>query len=153
VVYHSASPFFSFVSFFFSSHTVWLPVPLPSHLIDTPVLIGCDQENEETILFLGRVHKPPWSEGDCCFYDLSNIYHVFCGILLSYFLLNCYQSLRRMNHPNIVKLKEVIRENDMLFFVFEYMVWSIHNPCLCVVSVLVVCEVTVVCVFCSLWWC
>jgi len=59
VVYHSASPFFSFVSFFFSSHTVWLPVPLPSHLIDTPVLIGCDQENEEKILFLGRVHKPP----------------------------------------------------------------------------------------------
>lgn len=32
------------------------------------------------------------------------------------------QSLRRMNHPNIVKLKEVIRENDMLFFVFEFMV-------------------------------
>ena len=86
VVYHSASPFFLLFLFFFSSHTVWLPVPLPSHLIDTPVLIGCDQENEEKILFLGRVHKPPWSEGDCCFYDLSNIYHVFCGILLSYLL-------------------------------------------------------------------
>lgn len=27
-----------------------------------------------------------------------------------------------MSHPNIVKLKEVIRENDILFFVFEYMV-------------------------------
>lgn len=27
-----------------------------------------------------------------------------------------------MNHPNIVKLKEVIRENDILYFVFEYMV-------------------------------
>ena len=26
-----------------------------------------------------------------------------------------------MNHPNIVKLKEVIRENDILYFVFEYM--------------------------------
>ena len=26
-----------------------------------------------------------------------------------------------MNHPNIIKLKEVIRENDELFFVFEYM--------------------------------
>ena len=33
-----------------------------------------------------------------------------------------YQSLSRMNHPNIVKLKEVIRENDILYFVFEYMV-------------------------------
>ena len=27
-----------------------------------------------------------------------------------------------MNHPNIVKLKEVIREHDILYFVFEYMV-------------------------------
>ena len=154
VVYHSASPFFLLFLFFFSSHTVWLPVPLPSHLIDTPVLIGCDQENEEKILFLGRVHKPPWSEGGCCF--MTCLISIMCSVAFSwvtYYLLNRYQSLRRMNHPNIVKLKEVIRENDMLFFVFEYMVWSIHNPCLCVVSVLVVCEVTVVWVFCSLWWC
>lgn len=27
-----------------------------------------------------------------------------------------------MKNPNIVKLKEVIRENDILYFVFEYMV-------------------------------
>ncbi|CAN7124412.1 unnamed protein product [Brassica rapa subsp. narinosa] len=31
------------------------------------------------------------------------------------------KSLSRMNHPNIVKLKEVIRENDNMYFVFEYM--------------------------------
>ncbi|KAF3648016.1 Serine/threonine-protein kinase MAK [Capsicum annuum] len=31
------------------------------------------------------------------------------------------KSLRKLNHPNIVKLKEVIRENDILYFVFEYM--------------------------------
>nr|GEV80854.1 cyclin-dependent kinase F-4-like isoform X1 [Tanacetum cinerariifolium] len=31
------------------------------------------------------------------------------------------KSLRKMNHPNIVKLNEVIRENDILYFVFEYM--------------------------------
>ncbi|XP_066375896.1 cyclin-dependent kinase F-4-like [Miscanthus floridulus] len=37
------------------------------------------------------------------------------------------KSLRRMNHPNIVKLKEVIRENDMLFFVFEYMECSLYQ--------------------------
>jgi serine/threonine protein kinase len=34
---------------------------------------------------------------------------------------NPSQSLKKLNHPNIVKLKEVIRENDELFFVFEYM--------------------------------
>jgi protein kinase len=31
------------------------------------------------------------------------------------------QSLRRLNHPNIVKLKEVIRERNKLFLVFEFM--------------------------------
>ena len=31
------------------------------------------------------------------------------------------KSLKKLNHPNIVKLKEVIRENDELYFVFEYM--------------------------------
>ena len=31
------------------------------------------------------------------------------------------KSLKKLNHPNIVKLKEVIRENDGLYFVFEYM--------------------------------
>ncbi|KAM1724964.1 hypothetical protein ACFX11_023353 [Malus domestica] len=37
------------------------------------------------------------------------------------------KSLRRMNHPNIVKLKEVIRENDMLYFVFEYMEFNLYQ--------------------------
>ena len=31
------------------------------------------------------------------------------------------KSLRKLNHPSIVKLKEVIRVNDDLYFVFEYM--------------------------------
>lgn len=31
------------------------------------------------------------------------------------------KSLKKLNHPNIVKLREVIRENDTLYFVFEYM--------------------------------
>eukprot|EP01062_Namystynia_karyoxenos_P080904 TRINITY_DN8795_c0_g1_i1.p1 TRINITY_DN8795_c0_g1~~TRINITY_DN8795_c0_g1_i1.p1 ORF type:complete len:381 (+),score=119.59 TRINITY_DN8795_c0_g1_i1:135-1277(+) len=30
------------------------------------------------------------------------------------------KSLKKLSHPNIIKLKEVIRENDELFFVFEY---------------------------------
>ncbi|PSR91717.1 Cyclin-dependent kinase [Actinidia chinensis var. chinensis] len=37
------------------------------------------------------------------------------------------KSLRKMNHPNIVKLKEVIRENDILFFVFEYMECNLYQ--------------------------
>ncbi|CAN1299414.1 Cyclin-dependent kinase F-4 [Linum perenne] len=37
------------------------------------------------------------------------------------------KSLRRMNHPNIVKLKEVIRENDVLYFIFEYMECNLYQ--------------------------
>ncbi|KAJ8443740.1 hypothetical protein Cgig2_029645 [Carnegiea gigantea] len=36
-------------------------------------------------------------------------------------------SLRKMNHPNIVKLKEVIREHDILHFVFEYMECNLYQ--------------------------
>ncbi|KAI3687300.1 hypothetical protein L1987_80994 [Smallanthus sonchifolius] len=37
------------------------------------------------------------------------------------------KSLRKLNHPNIVKLKEVIRENNILYFVFEYMECSLYE--------------------------
>ena len=37
------------------------------------------------------------------------------------------QSLRKLNHANIVKLKEVIRENDYLYFVFEYMKENLYQ--------------------------
>eukprot|EP01027_Heterolobosea_sp_BB2_P014029 GEZU01020190.1.p1 GENE.GEZU01020190.1~~GEZU01020190.1.p1 ORF type:complete len:351 (+),score=38.71 GEZU01020190.1:326-1378(+) len=37
------------------------------------------------------------------------------------------KSLKKLNHPNIVKLKEVIRENDELFFVFEYMEGNLYQ--------------------------
>ncbi|KAF7252156.1 hypothetical protein EG68_08127, partial [Paragonimus skrjabini miyazakii] len=37
------------------------------------------------------------------------------------------QALKRLNHPNIVKLREVIRENDELFFVFEYMKENLYE--------------------------
>ena len=44
------------------------------------------------------------------------------------------RSLRKLGHPSIVKLKEVIRENNELFFIFEYMVWpsvSFSRPKCC----------------------
>lgn len=38
-----------------------------------------------------------------------------------------------MSHANIVKLKEVIRENDILYFVFEYMVGCLDSVVLTLV--------------------
>jgi len=37
------------------------------------------------------------------------------------------KSLRKLNHPNIVKLKEVIRENDELYFVFEFLDLNLYQ--------------------------
>lgn len=37
------------------------------------------------------------------------------------------KSLRKLNHANIVRLKEVIRENDQLFFVFEFMKENLYQ--------------------------
>eukprot|EP00965_Chrysotila_dentata_P048690 1615654-Pleurochrysis_carterae.AAC.1 len=38
-------------------------------------------------------------------------------------------SLRKLSHPNIVKLKEVIRENDILYFVFEFLDMNLYQLC------------------------
>ena len=37
------------------------------------------------------------------------------------------KSLRKLNHVNIVKLKEVIRVNDDLYFVFEFMEKNLYE--------------------------
>ncbi|CAG9531047.1 unnamed protein product [Cercopithifilaria johnstoni] len=37
------------------------------------------------------------------------------------------KSLKKMNHPNIIKLREVIREHDNLYFVFEYMQENLYE--------------------------
>nr|KJB42551.1 hypothetical protein B456_007G157300 [Gossypium raimondii] len=37
------------------------------------------------------------------------------------------KALRKLNHPNIVKLKEVVRENNELFFIFEYMEHNLYQ--------------------------
>lgn len=35
--------------------------------------------------------------------------------------------LRRLNHPNIVKLKEIVKENHELFFIFEHMECNLYQ--------------------------
>ena len=46
----------------------------------------------------------------------------------SYFFNNyIFQSLRKLNHANVVKLKELIREDDHLYFVFEYMKENLYQ--------------------------
>ena len=37
------------------------------------------------------------------------------------------KSLRKLNHHNIVKLKEVIRQKDSLYFVFEFMEKNLYE--------------------------
>lgn len=37
------------------------------------------------------------------------------------------KSLKKLNHVNVVKLKEVVRENDHLYFVFEYMKENLYQ--------------------------
>ncbi|KAM6948368.1 serine/threonine-protein kinase MAK-like [Aplochiton taeniatus] len=37
------------------------------------------------------------------------------------------KSLKKLSHTNVVKLKEVVRENDYLYFVFEYMKENLYQ--------------------------
>src|SRR5690606_21988357 len=37
------------------------------------------------------------------------------------------KSLRKLNHPNIIKLKEVIKVTDELYFVFEHLDQNIYQ--------------------------
>ena len=49
---------------------------------------------------------------------------MLCIINLTCSLL---QSLMKMKHINVVKLKEVIREENKLYFVFEYMKENLYQ--------------------------
>lgn len=37
------------------------------------------------------------------------------------------KSLKKLNHTNVVKLREVLRENNLLDFVFEYMKENLYQ--------------------------
>lgn len=56
-------------------------------------------------------------------YKSKNISLIINHVFLLIFSWSVFlQALRKLNHPNIIKLKEVVRENNELFFIFEYMV-------------------------------
>lgn len=48
-------------------------------------------------------------------------------MFLLVFFISMLQSLKKLSHANVVKLKEVIRENDHLYFVFEYMKENLYQ--------------------------
>uniref|UniRef100_A0A915EY16 Protein kinase domain-containing protein n=1 Tax=Echinococcus canadensis TaxID=519352 RepID=A0A915EY16_9CEST len=65
--------------------------------------------------------------------DLAGLVVSVCKIPLlvwisaPHFVVNFLKTLKRLEHPCIVKLKEVIREKDELFFVFEYMKENLYE--------------------------
>ncbi|CAN6545069.1 unnamed protein product [Malus baccata var. baccata] len=44
-----------------------------------------------------------------------------------YWRLREIKVLRKLNHPNIIKLKEVVRENNEVFLIFEYMNYNLYQ--------------------------
>lgn len=92
-------------------------------------------QNEEEVLFMGGMYEPKGGEGMVWDYvsrflrtseavvveHQFIIYHFYPSQTLS------HQALKKLNHANVVKLKEVIRENDHLYFVFEYMKENLYQ--------------------------
>lgn len=50
-----------------------------------------------------------------------------CHVILHPSVCLLFQSLKKLNHANVIKLKEVIRENDHLYFIFEYMKENLYQ--------------------------
>lgn len=94
----------------------------------------CLWQNEAEVLFVGGMHELTGGEGTDhnnavfarfrreCTLNLWNLYN-----FLWLFRDAWHQSLKKLNHANVVKLKEVIRENDHLYFVFEYMKENLYQ--------------------------
>lgn len=53
-------------------------------------------------------------------------FHFFCFVSF-HLLFSVLKSLKKLSHANIIKLKEVIRENDILYFVFEHMKENLYQ--------------------------
>lgn len=65
-----------------------------------------------------------------CYHAWLNLYFTVVTWFLSSwheFMPPLFQSLKKLNHANVIKLKEVIRENDHLYFIFEYMKENLYQ--------------------------
>lgn len=59
--------------------------------------------------------------------QLPNFRRISCYFGVYEIISFSWQSLKKLSHANVVKLKEVIRENDVLYFVFEYMKENLYQ--------------------------
>ena len=74
------------------------------------------------------MHESSGGEG----MDRKNMYQMMLfAVVPSLTFYHALQSLQILNHPHVMKLKEVVRENNELFFIFEYMVWYQFLHILC----------------------
>lgn len=64
---------------------------------------------------------------DFYFYILFFLLMHLLDIFLHESVSLLFQSLKKLNHANVIKLKEVIRENDHLYFIFEYMKENLYQ--------------------------
>ncbi|XP_796032.4 serine/threonine-protein kinase dyf-5 [Strongylocentrotus purpuratus] len=71
------------------------------------VILGCRFDNGEKVA-IKKMKKKFYSWNECM--ELREV-----------------KSLKKLNHANIVKLKEVIREDNILYFVFEYMTENLYE--------------------------
>lgn len=84
-------------------------------------MTGSHKKDEEKVLLLGRMHQSTGSQG---ILSLRSSHCPELGLTL----YHTHKSLKKLNnHANIIKLKEVIRENDELFFVFEFMEGNLYQ--------------------------
>ncbi|TKS87909.1 Serine/threonine-protein kinase MAK [Collichthys lucidus] len=96
------------------------------------VLMGRSNESGELVA-IKRMKRKFYSWDECMNlrevkdYSVFYLYHKPVVTLCALFLDLSHQSLKKLNHANVVKLKEVIRENDHLYFVFEYMKENLYQ--------------------------
>jgi protein kinase len=108
------------------------------------VLKGQNRQSGE-IVAIKRMKRKFYTWEECMQLREVKVIHVYSVVLRGVIVLFCHvarwhtrllirsmcvcvwQSLKKLSHPNVVKLKEVIRENDELFFVFEYMEANLYQ--------------------------